>query len=872
MGSFWAEIGQISRAVGRYALGMEVSELLQTIETLHADARSRGLFFQHCTDDRLVGRSVRIDGAPLLSFGSCSYLGLEYHPDLVAAVHDAVDRYGTQFASSRGYLSAPQYEEFEDCLSRIFGAHAICLQTTTLAHQAAFDVFLTEKDAIVMDHQVHYSVQRAAVLARSAGARVELVRHEELERAIDVVKALAQKHRTVWFAADGVTSMYGELVNVDLLRAILDVAPNVRLYIDDAHGMSWAGEHGRGSFLSRMALDDRIVVATSLAKAFAAGGAALVFSDAMECERVRMCGGPMVFSGPLQPPLLGAALASARLHLTDEIVERQAVLQDRIAYCNERMAAAHLPLLVANETPVVFVRLGLPRVATAVAQRLAADGVYVNVSMYPSVPMKRGGLRLGITTTHSHEDIDRVVESLQRHVPRVLEEEGLSLADLDALFERSVVNYTPTDRDSAKSYIARLHEAAKTRTSGAAPRNWAGAGLDCDPSLMSVQHAHSVEEIDRAEWDGALGAVGCISWEAMRAAERIFRDQPHKEHNWEFHYVVVRDADRRPVCMTCFTVLLQKDDALMRDGVSRAVEQKRLEDPYFLTSKAVVMGSGLSEGNHLYLDRNGPWRAAMHWVLQTASKICDEAEADLLVLRDLPGDDVEMDAFLLLQGLVKIPNLDSHRVELDWDGPEEFLRGLTKKRRQQLRPIIALEPSYRVHVYQATDGSSRALGGDELEYLHGLYRAVARKKLRFNTFELPENLLEGLLRSPAWEVGTLRLDPSAGGPAHGRPVAFWAAHKHGQDYAPLFCGLDYGYVAEHGAYRHMIYRFLLRAKSLGMRVVHLGMDAELEKRRFGAAMDKTCLYAQTRTDFNGALLREVVAEVGMGPSEEVTAP
>ena len=845
---------------------MEVSEFLQTIETLHSDARRRGLFFQHCTDERLVGRHVEIDGASLLSFGSCSYLGLEHHPKLVAAVHDAVDRYGTQFASSRGYLSAPQYEEFEACLSRIFGAHAICLQTTTLAHQAAFDVFLTEKDALVMDHQVHYSVQRAAVLARSAGARVELVRHEELERAIDVVAELSKKHRTVWFAADGVTSMYGELVNVDLLRAILDVAPNVRLYIDDAHGMSWTGQHGRGSFLSRMPLDERIVVATSLAKAFAAGGAALIFSDALECERVRMCGGPMVFSGPLQPPLLGAALASARLHLTEEIVTLQETLRERISYCNRRMKEAQLPLLVDNETPVVFVRLGLPRIANEVAQRLARDGLYVNVSMYPAVPMKRGGLRLGITTTHSEEDIDRVVESLSRHVPLALEEEGLSCAELDELFAKSVVSYSPSDRASAKGYIASLAKEATKRTRGAAPRNWAAAGLDCDPSMLCVEHARTITDVDEAEWNAALGSIGCVSWDAMRAAEQIFDDQPRKEHNWEFHYVIVRDADRRPVCMTCFTVLLQKDDALMRDGVSRAVELKRLEDPYFLTSKAVVMGSGLSEGNHLYIDRTGPWRAAMHWVLQTASKICDEADADLLVLRDLSGDDPEMDEFLLLQGLVKVPNLDSHLVELRWNDSDELLRSLTKKRRQQLRPVLAMEPSYSVEIHDGGDRSGERLGGDDLAYLHGLYRAVARKKLRFNTFELPENLLEGLLRSPAWEIGILRLDAAAGGPADGRPVAFWAAHKHGTDYAPLFCGLDYEYVAEHGAYRQMIYRFLLRAKSLGMRVVHLGMDAELEKRRFGAVAHKTCLYAQTRTDFNGALLREVVAEVGIAPA------
>jgi hypothetical protein len=564
----------------------------------------------------------------------------------------------------------------------------------------------------------------------------------------------------------------------------------------------------------------------------------------------------MVFSGPLQPPLLGAALASAELHLTDELVCLQKSLEERVSYCNRRMKDAQLPLLVDNETPIVFVRLGLPRVANEVAQRLAEDGFYVNVSMYPSVPMKRAGLRLGITATHTFAEIDRVIESLSRHVPAVLAEEGLSRAELDDLFAQSLVSYAHTDSASAKGYVAQLLREANTRTAGAAPQAWSRSGLDCDPAALSVEHLRSIVDVNQSEWDAALGTAACCSWEAMLAAERIFKDQSRKEHNWDFHYVIVRDRQGVPICVTFFTVLLQKDDSLMRDTVSRAVELRRREDPYFLTSKAVVMGSGLSEGNHLYLRREGPWRAALHWVLQTASKICDAAGADVLVLRDLPGDDPEMDEFLLLQGLVKIPNLDSHRLHLTWGNTEEFVRGLGRKAKQQLRNVVSLAPSYDVRICGSSDTDDPAmLTPDERTQLHGLYQNVARKKFRFNTFELPQNLLAGLLESPAWEIGILRLD--------GRSVAFWAAHKHGAHYAPLFCGLDYEYVAKYGAYRQMIYQFALRAKSLGMEIVHLGMDAEIEKRRFGAVAHKTCMYGQARADFNAALLREIVAEVGV---------
>src|SRR5581483_8385568 len=108
--------------------------------------------------------------------------------------------------------------------------------------------------------------------------------------------------------------------------------------------------------------------------------------------------GPMVFSGPLPPPMLGAALASARLHLSREIVSRQRALRRRVDLCNALLRGHGLPLLVENESPIFFVVLGSPRAALKVAGRMLGEGCYVTVSMYPAVPMKRAGIRLSLTT------------------------------------------------------------------------------------------------------------------------------------------------------------------------------------------------------------------------------------------------------------------------------------------------------------------------------------------------------------------------------------------------------------------------------------------------------------------------------------------
>jgi hypothetical protein len=348
----------------------------------------------------------------------------------------------------------------------------------------------------------------------------------------------------------------------------------------------------------------------------------------------------------------------------------------------------------------------------------------------------------------------------------------------------------------------------------------------------------------------------------MATLERVFRNHELKEHNWEFHYLTVRASNGEPAAMTFFTTSLAKDDMLMREQVSTAVEARRRDDKYFLTSLVVSMGSGFSEGNHLFVDRGRPWRPAVEMILIRAHQIYEDAQANVLMLRDLPSSDPEMDGFLLKQGFVKIPMFDSHLLDVGWKDETEFLAALSRRKRKHLGEVIEKAKSYTARFWGVRCGA--LMSDEQAEHLHALYTQVARRKLKLNVFELPSNLVDGLQRCPSWEILTLHLDPSDGGPADGRAVAFYAGHKHGADYAPFFCGLDYDYVFEHGAYRQMILQMVRRAHALGVERIHMGMDADMEKSRFGTRLCGNSVYLQAREHFNGGILRDIVSEVGLG--------
>jgi 7-keto-8-aminopelargonate synthetase-like enzyme len=422
---------------------MERSQLQQHLDTVTANmtrARLEGIAHQSTEDETLEGRHITLSGQSLVNFGSCSYLGLEQHPTIKAGAIDALTRYGTQFSSSRAYVSLGLYEELESELGQMFGGETLVTASTSLGHMAALPVLIGERDALILDHQVHASVNMAAQLLKARGNRVEVIRHNHLGMLENRLQKLADTHEHIWYLADGLYSMYGDFAPFAELRELLDRYEQLHLYIDDAHSISWTGKHGAGAAAPVLAGHPRVVIAASLNKSFAAAGGALVFPNAEMKQRVRDCGGPLIFSGPIQPPMLGAALASVRLHATAEVADRQAYLLRLIHLFNREAAAYELPVFSTEASPICFVSVGKPDVGYNMARRLIGHGYYLNLAAYPSVPYKNTGLRM---TLHHHlkpQDIMNMVRHIARELPEALAEEQSSLHDIQRAFGVSMAS------------------------------------------------------------------------------------------------------------------------------------------------------------------------------------------------------------------------------------------------------------------------------------------------------------------------------------------------------------------------------------------------------------------------------------------------
>src|ERR1700761_2387182 len=177
------------------------SARIADVDRIFQEGTQARVIFNCLDDESLDGRRITIDGRAMLNFGSCSYLGLETDHRLMNGAISAISRYGTQFSSSRAYVSIRLYDEAETLLSQIFNAPTLLYPTTTLAHISVIPVLVGEDDAVLLDQRVHNSVVNACQLLSSQGTFVGRVRHNDLERLEQAIRRLSGRHRRVWYMA-----------------------------------------------------------------------------------------------------------------------------------------------------------------------------------------------------------------------------------------------------------------------------------------------------------------------------------------------------------------------------------------------------------------------------------------------------------------------------------------------------------------------------------------------------------------------------------------------------------------------------------------------------------------------------------------------
>ncbi len=350
------------------------------------------------------GPRITIEGASYINLASNNYLGLAQDPEVIAAAHAALDRYGFGLGGGRVLYWMEAHQELERRLAVFKGREAaIVCQTGYDTNLAALSTLAGEGDMIISDAANHASIVDGIRLSR---AERRIYPHNDMQGLEEQLRA-SQGTRAIFIVTDGVFSMDGDLAPLPDIVTLAE-RYGALVYVDDAHGDGVLGRTGSG-IVEHFDLHGRVAIEMgTLSKALGGVGGFLA-TDQELTQYLFQRSRTFMFSTGHLPPSIAAGLLAALdvLHAQPQRLER--------LWANTRHFREGAQRLGFNTgasvTPIVPVMLGDEGQAAAFGRELRAAGIYAQAFTYPVVPQGKARIRCIVSASHSQDDLDAALET-----------------------------------------------------------------------------------------------------------------------------------------------------------------------------------------------------------------------------------------------------------------------------------------------------------------------------------------------------------------------------------------------------------------------------------------------------------------------------
>jgi glycine C-acetyltransferase len=388
----------------------------EQLTTTLEEIRTAGLFKSERELTSAQSAHITTARVEAVNFCANNYLGLANHPTVVATASEALREWGFGMASVR-FICGTQilHTQLEAKISTFVGTQAAILYSSCFdANGGVFETLFDTQDAIISDELNHASLIDGIRLCKAARLRYKNADMADLEAQL--ISASGARRRVI--VTDGVFSMDGSFAPLD---QICDLAEqyDALVMVDDSHAVGFVGEGGRGTPELFDVLDRVDILTGTLGKALGGASGGYVAAHQEIVDLLRQRSRPYLFSNAVAPSVVAGSMAA--LDLAAKSSEGRETLARNTVLFRTLMTVAGFDLLPGTHpiTPVMFPGEDGARTATAVADAMLADGVYVIAFTYPVVPQGKARIRVQLSAAHSEDDVRRCVEAFVKARDRV---------------------------------------------------------------------------------------------------------------------------------------------------------------------------------------------------------------------------------------------------------------------------------------------------------------------------------------------------------------------------------------------------------------------------------------------------------------------
>lgn len=342
------------------------------------------------------------------------YLGMGQHPEVLAAMHEALDATGAGSGGTRNISGTTVYhKQLEAELSDLHGKEAaLVFSSAYIANDATLSTLRSIFPGLIIysDALNHASMIEGV---RRGGGEKRIFRHNDLAH-LRALLAADDPTAPKLIAFESIYSMDGDFGPI---AAICDLAEefNALTYIDEVHAVGMYGPRGAG-VAERDGQMHRIdIINGTLAKAYGVFGGYIAASARM-VDAIRSYAPGFIFTTSLPPAVAAGAAASVRILKAAQHLRDAQQLHARIL--KTRLKGLGLPI-IDHGSHIVPVHVGDPVHCKMLSDMLLETyGIYVQPINFPTVPRGTERLRFTPSPVHDSKQIDhlvRAMDALWRH-------------------------------------------------------------------------------------------------------------------------------------------------------------------------------------------------------------------------------------------------------------------------------------------------------------------------------------------------------------------------------------------------------------------------------------------------------------------------